>query len=127
MTRLFTRAAHAAAAGLFLIASACAPAAAPPPTSAPAPTTAPAAPTTAAKPTAAAAQATTAPKPAATAQPAAAPTPAAPASAATAIKRGGLATIAFCCDANHLDPHRGTTAQNYVSLVYDGLTQLSTG
>src|SRR5437773_4514592 len=50
----------------------------------------------------------------------AAPTPA-------AIKRGGTATIAFSVDPVHFDPHRGTTAQNFVSIVYDGLTQFKTG
>ena len=56
------------------------------------------------------------------AQPAgsAAPTPA-------AIKRGGTATIAFSVDPVHFDPHKGTTAQNFVSVVYDGLTQFKTG
>ena len=48
-------------------------------------------------------------------------------SAAAAIKRGGNATIAFSVDPNHFDPHRGTTAQNFVSLVYDGLTEFKTG
>ena len=50
----------------------------------------------------------------------AAPTPA-------AIKRGGVATIAFSVDPVHFDPHKGTTAQNFVSIVYDGLTQFKTG
>jgi peptide/nickel transport system substrate-binding protein len=50
------------------------------------------------------------------------------ASAATAaVKRGGTVSIAFSVDPNHFDPHRGTTAQNFVSVVYDGLTQFKTG
>lgn len=124
MTRLVARSFHGVAAGLFLVASACAPAAPPAaPTSVPAPASpAPPAPTGAPAP-AAAPQPTSVPKPAAATQPAAATR----APAAATIKRGGTATIAFCCDAIHLDPHRGTTAQNYVSLVYDGLTQLKTG
>src|SRR6267143_6865570 len=62
--------------------------------------------------------------------PSQAPTGGATASATTqapAVKRGGTATIAFSVDPNHFDPHRGTTAQNFVSLVYDGLTQFKTG
>jgi peptide/nickel transport system substrate-binding protein len=47
--------------------------------------------------------------------------------APVAIKRGGTATIAFSVDPNHFDPHKGTTAQNFVSLVYDGLTEFKTG
>lgn len=62
--------------------------------------------------------------PAATTAPTAAAT-AAPTQAS--IKRGGIATIAFSVDPVHFDPHKGTTAQNYVSLVYDGLTQFKTG
>ena len=57
------------------------------------------------------------------AQPAAGSATPAPA----AIKRGGTATIAFSVDPNHFDPHKGTTAQNFVSLVYDGLTEFKTG
>src|SRR5438445_6448563 len=62
--------------------------------------------------------------------PAQAPTSSAsgsPAPSLAAVKRGGTATIAFSVDPNHFDPHRGTTAQNFVSLVYDGLTQFKTG
>jgi peptide/nickel transport system substrate-binding protein len=62
--------------------------------------------------------------------PAQAPTASGTASAAPqqpTVKRGGTATIAFSVDPNHFDPHRGTTAQNFVSLVYDGLTQFKTG
>ncbi len=47
--------------------------------------------------------------------------------AAAAIKRGGTVTIAFSVDPTHFDPHKGTTAINYVSLVYDGLTEFKTG
>ena len=50
-----------------------------------------------------------------------------PSPAQPAIKRGGTVTLAFSVDPNHFDPHRGTTAQNFVSLVYDGLTQFKTG
>ena len=52
---------------------------------------------------------------------------ASPSPAQPAIKRGGTVTLAFSVDPNHFDPHRGTTAQNFVSLVYDGLTQFKTG
>jgi peptide/nickel transport system substrate-binding protein len=103
-------------AALTALAIACGPAATPPA----APTSAPAAATTAPKPETAASPAAKAP--AATSAPAAAKS-----AADTQVKRGGTATIAFCCDPNHFDPHRGTTAQNYVSLVYDGLTQFRTG
>ena len=52
----------------------------------------------------------------------------APASAAAkAVKRGGTVSIAFSADPNHFDPHKGTTAQNFVSVLYDGLTQFKTG
>ena len=47
--------------------------------------------------------------------------------APAAIKRGGTATIAFSVDPVHFDPHKGTTAQNFVSIVYDGLTEFKTG
>lgn len=47
--------------------------------------------------------------------------------AKAAIKRGGTVTLAFSVDPNHFDPHKGTTAQNFVSLVYDGLTEFKTG
>lgn len=47
--------------------------------------------------------------------------------AAPQIKRGGTVTLAFSVDPNHLDPHRGITAINFVSLVYDGLTEFKTG
>ena len=62
--------------------------------------------------------------------PASTPTPTPSASGSpgkTAIKRGGTVTLAFSVDPNHLDPHKGTTAQNFVSLVYDGLTEFKTG
>jgi len=52
---------------------------------------------------------------------------ASPSPAQPAVKRGGTVTLAFSVDPNHFDPHRGTTAQNFVSLVYDGLTQFKTG
>lgn len=56
------------------------------------------------------------------------PTPGASGSPAkSAIKRGGTVTLAFSVDPNHFDPHKGTTAQNFVSLVYDGLTEFKTG
>jgi ABC-type transport system substrate-binding protein len=48
-------------------------------------------------------------------------------SAQPAVKRGGTVTLAFSVDPNHFDPHRGTTAQNFVSLVYDGLTEFKNG
>src|SRR5688500_6461289 len=44
-----------------------------------------------------------------------------------AVKRGGTVSIAFSVDPNHFDPHRGTTAQNFVSVLYVGLTQFKTG
>jgi peptide/nickel transport system substrate-binding protein len=52
---------------------------------------------------------------------------ASPSPAQPVVKRGGTVTLAFSVDPNHFDPHRGTTAQNFVSLVYDGLTQFKTG
>lgn len=55
------------------------------------------------------------------------PTPAAAAAPQAAVKRGGTVNIAFSVDPSHFDPHRGTTAQNFVSVVYDGLTQFKTG
>ncbi len=53
--------------------------------------------------------------------------PAGTAAPKPAVKRGGTASIAFSVDPSHFDPHRGTTAQNFVSVVYDGLTQFKTG
>lgn len=67
--------------------------------------------------------------PTASATPAGAGTPAASAAPAAqpVVKRGGSVSIAFSVDPNHFDPHRGTTAQNFVSVLYDGLTQFKTG
>jgi len=63
--------------------------------------------------------------------PASAPTggssPAGSGAPQAAVKRGGSVSIAFSVDPNHFDPHRGTTAQNFVSVLYDGLTQFKTG
>lgn len=53
--------------------------------------------------------------------------PAASGAPKPAVKRGGTVSIAFSVDPNHFDPHRGTTAQNFVSVLYDGLTQFKTG
>ncbi|HXF83300.1 MAG TPA: ABC transporter substrate-binding protein [bacterium] len=52
--------------------------------------------------------------------------PAAGAPAATP-KRGGTLNATFSSDPAHFDPHRGTTAQNFVPLVYNGLVRFKTG
>lgn len=46
---------------------------------------------------------------------------------AGAPKRGGTLNATFSSDPAHLDPHRGTTAQNFVPLVYNGLVRFKTG
>ena len=53
----------------------------------------------------------------------------APAGAAPAVapKRGGTLNATFSSDPAHFDPHRGTTAQNFVPLVYNGLVRFKTG
>lgn len=52
--------------------------------------------------------------------------PAAGAPSATP-KRGGTLNATFSSDPAHFDPHRGTTAQNFVPLVYNGLVRFKTG
>lgn len=52
--------------------------------------------------------------------------PAAGAPAATP-RRGGALNATFSSDPAHFDPHRGTTAQNFVPLVYNGLVRFKTG
>jgi peptide/nickel transport system substrate-binding protein len=52
--------------------------------------------------------------------------PAAGAPAATP-KHGGTLNATFSSDPAHFDPHRGTTAQNFVPLVYNGLVRFKTG
>lgn len=42
-------------------------------------------------------------------------------------KRGGTLNATFSSDPAHFDPHRGTTAQNFVPLVYNGLVRFKTG
>lgn len=42
-------------------------------------------------------------------------------------KRGGTLNATFSSDPAHLDPHRGTTAQNFIPLVYNGLVRFKTG
>lgn len=44
-----------------------------------------------------------------------------------APKRGGTLNATFSSDPAHFDPHRGTTAQNFVPLVYNGLVRFKTG
>lgn len=46
---------------------------------------------------------------------------------AAAPKRGGTLNATFSSDPAHFDPHRGTTAQNFVPLVYNGLVRFKTG
>ena len=43
------------------------------------------------------------------------------------MKRGGTVRISFSTDPNHFDPHKGTTALNFVSAVYYGLTHFKPG
>jgi len=52
-----------------------------------------------------------------------------PAAGAPAVtpKRGGTLNATFSSDPAHFDPHRGTTAQNFVPLVYNGLVRFKTG
>ena len=52
-----------------------------------------------------------------------------PAAAAPSVtpKRGGTLNATFSSDPAHFDPHRGTTAQNFVPLVYNGLVRFKTG
>jgi len=42
-------------------------------------------------------------------------------------KRGGTLNATFSSDPAHFDPHRGTTAQNFIPLVYNGLVRFRTG
>lgn len=53
----------------------------------------------------------------------------APVAGAPAVtpKRGGTLNATFSSDPAHFDPHRGTTAQNFVPLVYNGLVRFKTG
>ncbi|MGQ0570903.1 MAG: ABC transporter substrate-binding protein [Armatimonadota bacterium] len=53
--------------------------------------------------------------------------PAAPAGGAATPRRGGSLNATFSSDPAHLDPHRGTTAQNFIPLVYNGLVRFKTG
>jgi peptide/nickel transport system substrate-binding protein len=46
---------------------------------------------------------------------------------AAAPRRGGTLNATFSSDPAHFDPHRGTTAQNFVPLVYNGLVRFKTG
>lgn len=52
-----------------------------------------------------------------------------PAAGAPAVtpKRGGTLNATFSSDPAHFDPHRGTTAQNFIPLVYNGLVRFKTG
>lgn len=51
----------------------------------------------------------------------------APGTGADTPKYGGVLNATFSVDAAHFDPHRGTAAQNYVSLTYNTLVRYKTG